>query len=224
MKMHMGKTKVMFNKFAKEKDIIIENQSIEKLEEYVYLGTLTKMSKKLDIELSRRITAGWKAFWKYKDVLKSKLPICMKRKIFNQCILPVLTYGCETWTSTKKINQRLAVTQRAMERSMLGITRRDRKSNKWIREQTKVMDVVEKIRTLKWRWAGHVARMQDNRWTNVITSWYPRDGTRKRGRQETRWRDDIVKAAGATLERTALDRQQWKTLEEAFVLQWTLQG
>ena len=95
----------------------------------------------------------------------------MKRKIFNQCILPVLTYGCETWTSTKKINQRLAVTQRTMERSMLIITRSDRKSNKWIREQTKVMDVEEKLRTLKWRWAGHVTRMQDNRWTNVITSW-----------------------------------------------------
>ena len=120
----------MFNKFAKEKDIIIENQSIEKAEENVYLGTITKMSKKLDIELSRRITAGWMAFWKYKDVLKSELPICMKRKIFNQCILPVLTYGCETGTSTKKINQILAVTQRAMEKSMLGITRRDRKSNK----------------------------------------------------------------------------------------------
>ena len=45
MKMHMGKTKVMFKKFAKEKDIIIENQSIEKVEEYMYLGTLTKMSK-----------------------------------------------------------------------------------------------------------------------------------------------------------------------------------
>ena len=148
----------------------------------------------------------------------------MKRKIFNQCILPVLTHGCETWTSTKKINQRLAVTQSAMTRSMLGITRRNRESNKWIREQTKVMDVVEKIRTLKWRWAGHVARMQENRWINVITSWYPRDGTRKRGRQETRWRDDIVKAACATWERTALDRQRWKTLEEAFVLQWTLQG
>ena len=73
----------------------------------------------------------------------------MKRKIFNQCILPVLTLGCETWKSTKKLNQRLAVTQRAMERSMLDITRRDRKSSKWIREQTKVMDVMEKIRTLK---------------------------------------------------------------------------
>ena len=134
----------------------------------------------------------------------------------------MLTYGCETWTSTKKINQRLAVTQRAMERSILGITRRDRKSNKWIRKKTKVMDVVEKIGTLKWRWAGHVARMQDNIWTSVISSWYPRDGTRKRGRQETRWRDDIVKAAGATWERIALDRQRWKTLEEAFVLQWTV--
>ena len=85
--------------------------------------------------------------------------------------------------------------------------------------------MVGKIRTLKWRWAGHVARMQDNnRWTNVITSWYPRDGTRKRGKQETRWQDDIVKAAGANWERTALDRQRWKTLEETFVLQWTVQA
>ena len=90
-----------------------------------------------------------KAFWKYKYVLKRELPIFIKRKIFNQCILPVLTYGCKTWTSTKKINQRLAVTQRTMERSVLGITRRDRKSYKWIREQTKVMDVVEKIRIMK---------------------------------------------------------------------------
>ena len=49
IKMHMGKTKEMLNKLAKEKDIVIENQSIEKVEEYVYLGTLTKISKKLDI-------------------------------------------------------------------------------------------------------------------------------------------------------------------------------
>ena len=88
------------------------------------------MSKKLDIELSRRITTGWKAFWKYKDVLKSALPICITKKIFNQCISPVLTYRCETWTSTKKINQILALSQNAMERSMQGITRRDRKRNK----------------------------------------------------------------------------------------------
>ena len=60
-----------------------------------------------------------------------------------------MTYGCETWTSTKKINQRLAVTQRAMERSMLGITRRDRQSNKWIRGQTKITDVVEKNKNIE---------------------------------------------------------------------------
>ena len=113
MKMHLEKTKVMFNKFTKKKDIIIENQSIEKVEEYVYLGTLTKMSKKLNIELSRRIIAGWKAFWKYTDVLKSELPICMKRKIFNQCILPVLTYGCETWTSIKENKSKISSNPRS---------------------------------------------------------------------------------------------------------------
>ena len=40
---------------------------------------------------------------------------------------------------------------------------------------------------------GHVARMTDNRWTMGTTEWQPRIGTRSRGRQKTRWRDDIVK-------------------------------
>ena len=51
-----------------------------------------------------------------------------------------------------------------MERSMLGITLRDRKRSTWIREQTKVTDIIEVIKEQKWRWAGHIARREDNRW------------------------------------------------------------
>ena len=53
-----------------------------------------------------------------------------------------------------------------MERYMLGITRRDRKRNEWIRSQTKVTNVIYRIKALKWRWGGHIARMRDERWTN----------------------------------------------------------
>ena len=55
-----------------------------------------------------------------------------------------MTYGSETWSLTKKQRERLAVAQRDMERSMLGITRKDKKCNEWIREKTGVDDILEK--------------------------------------------------------------------------------
>nr|XP_037875878.1 uncharacterized protein LOC105841939 [Bombyx mori] len=72
-------------------------------------------------------------------------------------------------------------------------------------------------RGLKWRWSGHMIREKKEKWTSLITEWYPRDGKRNRGRQTKRWEDDIIKIAGTTWTRTAKDRTQWKSLEEAFV-------
>ena len=46
---------------------------------------------------------------------------------------------------------------------MPGITHRDRKHNTWIRQQTRVTDIMITIKESKRQWAGHVARLQDNR-------------------------------------------------------------
>ncbi len=48
---------------------------------------------------------------------------------------------------------------------MLGITWRDKKRASWIREQTKVEDILMTIKNKKWTWAGHVMSRRDNRWT-----------------------------------------------------------
>ena len=81
----------------------------------------------------------------------------------------------------------LAVAQRKMKRIILGITLRDQRHNTWIRQQTGVTDITDHIRQSKHRWAGHVARLQDNRWTIRATSWVPRRWLRPRGRLKTRW-------------------------------------
>lgn len=54
-----------------------------------------------------------------RHILKSDLPICLKRKLFNQRVLPVLTYGAETLTLSKKAVQKIKVAQHAMERVKL---------------------------------------------------------------------------------------------------------
>lgn len=65
-----------------------------------------------------------------------------------------------------------------------------------IRSRTQVKDILEKIKESKWRWTGHVAGMQDNRWTKRVTEWQPRSGRRIRGRQKRRWRDVIIIVPG----------------------------
>jgi hypothetical protein len=56
--------------------------------------------------------------------------------------------------------------QRAMERKMLNFKLLDEVRHTRIREKTKVTDVIDHMSRMKWRWAGHVARMTDWRWTN----------------------------------------------------------
>ena len=64
------------------------------------------------------------------------MPMSLKRKVFDQCVLPAMAYGCETWTLNNRLHQKLQTSQKIMERYMLGITRRDRKRNERIRSQT----------------------------------------------------------------------------------------
>ena len=175
-------------------------------------------------EIQSRCILAWQAFNNAKDIFKSDMPLCLKKHTFNQCILPVLTYGCQVWKTTKKHRNKLRVTQAAMERAMLKITRKDRKRNSRIRQQTRVTDVLEAAAKLKWRWAGHVARRHDGRWTKLVTEWYPRDGKRKQGRQKTRWVDSIRRVAGITWMQKAQDRGGWRCHEEAFIQQWIENG
>ncbi len=104
---------------------------------------------------------GWSAFFKHGAIMSTSLPLFLKRKLYNHCILPVLTYGSETWCLTKDLERKLRRTQRGRERKMLGIMRRDKKRASWIREQTKVEDIPMTVKNRKWSWAVHVMRRCD---------------------------------------------------------------
>jgi hypothetical protein len=69
-----------------------------------------------------------------------------------------MTYGTETWPLAMGLIRRLNVTQRAMERAMLGVSLRDRIRNDEIRIRTEVTNVDRRIADLKWQWARHIAR------------------------------------------------------------------
>ena len=129
-------------------------------------------------------------------------------------------YGCQTWSLTKNLASKLRVAQRAMERKMLNLKVKDKVPCKEIRERTRLKDVVEFAERQKWKWAGHIARTKDNRWTRRVTEWQPRTGKRSRGRQLTRWRDSIVREKGPLWHREAQNKKKWRLDVEGYILQW----
>ena len=83
----------------------------------------------------------------------------------GQCVLPTMTYGCQTWSLDKQLTNKLRTAQRAMEREMLGLKLQDKIPCSEIRKRTKIIDIIEYTMKQKWRWAGHRARIKDNGWT-----------------------------------------------------------
>ena len=137
--------------------------------------------------MKRRIVMGWQAFGRAHSIVTNKdIPIVNKHQVYNQCILPTVTYGVETWNFMKKEVIKVRTMQRAHERLVHNGTWCDRKTAEWIRLQTKVRDIMQTISEVKWSWTGHLART-DNWWTTKIPHWTPRGHKRRKGRQKTRW-------------------------------------
>lgn len=222
LKMNLSKTKTLNEN---EEQVIVNGQRIENVKEYIYLGHAIKLGKENQTtEISRRIKLGWAAFGKLNFIFKSKIPNSLKRDVYNKCVLPVMTYGLETMTMTARSVNRLRVSQRAMERAMMGISLRDHIRNEDIRRQTRITDIVERIANSKWSWAGHLARQSEERWAKRLLCWRPRLAKRPVGRPPKRWTDDIQTVAGKNWMRRAQNRNEWKKLREAYILQWMSNG
>ena len=115
LKMNMDKTKIMSNVHVTPMPVVVEGVPMEVVDEYIYLGQVIRMGKSnFQREVTRRIQLGWAAFGKLQKIFSSSIPQCLKSKIFNQCVLPVLTYGAETRPFTANLIHRLKVVQRGI--------------------------------------------------------------------------------------------------------------
>jgi hypothetical protein len=107
LRMNLDKTKVMFNEHVLPDLIAICGAVLEVVQKYVYLGQSLQLGRNnFEDEVNRRILdilflLGCAAFGELRRVFS---------KVFNQCVLSVMTYGAETWTLVHKFK----VVQRAM--------------------------------------------------------------------------------------------------------------
>ncbi|KAE9415146.1 hypothetical protein Angca_004522, partial [Angiostrongylus cantonensis] len=115
----------------------------------------------------------------------------LRAHLFDSSVLLALTYASETWSLRKEVERSLSVIERAVERTMLGVSRftqvRDGILSSDLRQRSKNKDAVPYAKQSKIRWAGHVMRINVNRWTRAVSDWIPRDVKRAAGSLPTRW-------------------------------------
>ncbi|CAK1584095.1 unnamed protein product [Parnassius mnemosyne] len=120
LKIDMEKTKIMFIVYVTPMPEIVVSTKLELVGEYVYLGEIVRLGKSnFDREINRQIQLGWAAFGRLRHIFSLGIPQNLKTRSFNQRVLPVMTYGTDTWSFTAGRMRKLKVAQRAMKRAML---------------------------------------------------------------------------------------------------------
>ena len=127
------------------------------------------------------VTGPWRSgsacYHSVQNLLSSRLlSKNLKIKIYRTIILPVVLYGCETWSLTLREERKLRVFENMVLRRIFGPTRdevtgeRMRSHNEELNDLYSSPNIVWVIKSRRMRWAGHVARMGEER--GCIGSWW----------------------------------------------------
>ena len=207
------KTKVMTTSEA-PMSICCSGEAVETVTNFVFLGSLITNDSSCVAEVKRRIALGRKAMDGLSPIIKDKLTgVDLKVRLVRAMVFPVVMYGCESWTLKKREQQRIEAFELWCWRRILRIPWTAKTTNvevlSYARPGTSLLGLVRKQQL---SYFGHVVRAEGMEKELVMGKV---EGSRRRGRQRTRWLDSMTKMVGLSLGdmvRITEDRVQWRRL------------
>jgi hypothetical protein len=108
-------------KIGQKHSIKIANRSFEDVAKFKYLQTTLTDQNCMQEEINSRQNSGNACYHSVQSLLSSRLlSRILKAKIYKITILPVLLYGCETWSLTLRKKHRLRVSENGVLRRIFG--------------------------------------------------------------------------------------------------------
>ena len=192
----MNKTKYLYCSrcTVKQKNISINNEQIQQVDSYRYLGSIINGNNSIEEEIKARIATGNRAYYANLNLFKSRLiSKHAKIRLYNTIIRPVVSYGCETWVLKQDLRQKLLVFERKIYGPVKEFdgTWRILRNNE-LYDKIKHKHIINFIKSQRIRWFGHVHRMSNERIVKRISRWNPLQ-TRPVGKPKNRWEDDAIK-------------------------------
>jgi len=138
-------------------------KDVEVTERFTYLGSDIHISAGCESEVNRCLVRAWGVM----DSLDHGVWRCrylrrrMKVRDFRSLVLPVLLYGCETWTLTRNLRGRINYFGTRSLRRILGYRWSDFVSNERLLRETQMRYVTCIVHELQLWLYGHVAHFPD---------------------------------------------------------------
>ena len=134
----------------------------------------------------------------------------MKRSFFQAAVVPILLYGCTTWTLTKRLEKKLDGNYTRMLRQILNNSKRQHPTKHQIYGH---LPPITKTIQVRWiRHAGHCKRSRNELISNVLL-WTTTYGGEKAGRPARTYIQHLYNDTGCSTEdlpEVINDREKWR--------------
>jgi exonuclease III len=212
--LNVKKTKIMVidnnrNDFSA---FYLEGQQLEEVKDFVYLGSRINTKVSDMQEVKRRLAIARTTVQKMDNIWKSSaVKKYLKLRLLRSTAFAVASYGCESWTFSKKVQKKIDAFEMWAYRRILRVPWTERRTNEWILQKLNT-DMMLKQQTIsrKMQHFGHVIR-HDSLEKTIIQG--KMEGRRARGRPPRTWYNDIEQWIGKNIGeacRIAEDREAWR--------------
>ena len=172
LKINQENTKIMeiARRYEMNGRVNIDGMEVEVVDNFKYLGMKLTRDGSMKEEINERIGAANRCLYSLISLFKRRsISERTKLRTYNTIIRPILIYGCEAWALTREQEKRLEIFENKILRMITGpvydqqIQEWRRRHNWELRERTKQPHISQIVKGRRIQWAGHVARMDDER-------------------------------------------------------------
>ena len=150
-----------------EEELKLQGEKVNRTKNFKYLGATVSSDGRCE-EVTRKIHAGWMSWKKVSGVLcDRKLSTRVKGKMYKSVVRLAMLYGMETVAVAERQVGKIEVAQLEMVRWVLGVTRKDKIRNEYVRGTAKIAKLEDKLLD-----AGHAG--MDSRKEEEKATWEKR--------------------------------------------------
>lgn len=191
-----------------EPNITINNQQLNVVDKFTYLGSTLSRNVVIDDEVNARLAKASVAFGRlYKNVWDRRvIKTETKIRVYRAVVLTTLLYGCEEWTVYQWHARKLNHFHMTSLRKLLSIKWQEKIPDTEVLTRAGLPSIYTMLMQSQLCWAGHIVRMPDHQLPKKLLFGKLQEGKRARGAPKKRFKDSLK----ASLKAFSINPDSWE--------------